>query len=214
MERPPKDKTHAMETDLPAREAVAGLILMGGRGSRLGGVDKALIDLGGRTVLAYALERFLRQVGRLALSANGDPARLEGFGLPVLPDADDGLGGPLAGVRAGLAWAAGLPGVTHLATVPGDAPSPAEDLVARLLAAGRGRLACAATPGGIEPLHALWPLALAPELESLIAEGTTSPRRALARLGAAEARFASSESFRDIDTPADLAAAKTNFRDA
>lgn len=203
-----------MPTPGPAPAAVAGLVLMGGRSSRMGGGDKALLTVGGETILAHALARFSPQVGSVALSANGDPSRLAVYGLTVLPDDADGLGGPLAGVRAGLAWAAGLAGVTHLATVPGDAPSPPDDLVERLLAEGRGGLASASGPDGVEPLHALWPLGVAPELARLIRAGVGSPRRALEALGAATVCYASRESFRDIDTPADLAAARDSFRDA
>lgn len=198
----------------PSRDAIAAVVLMGGRASRMGGGDKALIPLAGRPILAHALERLAPQVGSIALSANGDPARLACFGLPVLPDPAEGPEGPLGGVRAGLAWAAALPGVTHLATIPGDAPTPPRDLVARLLTAAEGGLAAAVSPGGIEPLHALWPLSFSADLERLIAEGVASPRRALMTLRAREAVFSTPEGFRDVDTPDDLAAAKLSFRDA
>ena len=188
---------------------IAGLVLMGGRASRMGGGDKALIEIAGRSILDHALDRFRPQVGALALSANGDAARLAGFGLPVLPDAPDGPEGPLGGVLAGLAWAAALPGVTHLATIPGDGPCPAENLVARLLeAAGDGEPAAATGPRGIEPLHALWPLALLPELERLVAEGARGPKRALEMLGARLVAFDGPADFLDVDEPADLARAE------
>lgn len=194
--------------------AIAGLVLMGGRARRMGGGDKALIALGGETILAHALKSFRRQVGAVALSANGDPARLAAYGLPVLPDDADDLEGPLAGVRAGLAWAAGIAGVTHLATIPGDAPSPPDDLVSRLWAGAGGGGAFAVTPDSVEPLHALWPLSLASELDRFVREGVRSPRLALAVLGAVEVHYSTQDGFRDIDTPADLAAAKISFRDA
>jgi molybdopterin-guanine dinucleotide biosynthesis protein A len=193
--------------------AIAGLVLMGGRGTRMGGADKALLVLAdGRPILAHALERLRGQVGPLALSANGDPARLAGFGLTVLPDPADGPEGPLGGVRAGLRWAASLGSVSHLATVPGDAPAPPRDLVARLAAAAGDGAAAASGPDGVEPLHALWPVASLAALDELIAGGVQSPKRALARLGAVEVGFA--ERFRDVDTPDDLAALKATFRGA
>ncbi|WP_020184952.1 molybdenum cofactor guanylyltransferase MobA [Methylopila sp. 73B] len=184
---------------------IAGVVLMGGEGRRMGRADKALIALRGRPILAHALDRFRPQVATLALSANGDPARFAAFGLRVLADAVDGPGGPLAGVRAGLAWAATLEGVTHLATIPGDAPYPPADLVTRLVAAAGEGPAVAVSPSGLEPLHALWPLACAEPLERLVRDGVSAPRRALAELGAVEVVFADTSGFRDVDTPDDLA---------
>jgi molybdopterin-guanine dinucleotide biosynthesis protein A len=192
--------------------AIAGLVLMGGQGTRMGGCDKALIEIAGRPILAHALERLASQLGPVALSANGDPERLARFGVPVLADPPDGPGGPLSGILAGFAWAASLDGVTHLATAPGDDPLPPADLVARLWAAGGGDVAVATGSDGVEPLHALWPLALRPRLDALIAEGVRSPKRALERLAAAPAPFTEDEgAFRDIDTPQDLEAARTRF---
>ncbi|MDR6285353.1 molybdopterin-guanine dinucleotide biosynthesis protein A [Methylopila jiangsuensis] len=192
-------------TNVPVPTRIAGLVLMGGEARRMGGGDKALLLLHGRPILGHALDRLRPQAFALALSANGDPARLGAFGLPVLPDAAGSPGGPLSGVVAGLTWAAAQ-GASHLLTVPGDAPFPPRDLGARLWAAGGGGPACAASPDGPEPLHALWPLDRRAELDRLIAEGVSSPRRALAALGAAHAPYPSRDGFRDADTPDDLAA--------
>ena len=83
---------------------IFGVILAGGQGRRMGGQDKALVALAGPPLLAHVIARLEPQVERLALSANGDPARFARYGLPILPDA---LGaGPLAGVLAALRWAA------------------------------------------------------------------------------------------------------------
>ncbi|GLK55555.1 molybdopterin-guanine dinucleotide biosynthesis protein A [Methylopila capsulata] len=185
--------------------SIAGVVLMGGEGRRMGGADKALIALHGRPILAHALDRFRPQVATLALSANGDPARFAAFALPVLADAADGPGGPLAGVRTALAWARSFEGVAHLATLPGDAPYPPVDLVARLAAAAGEGPAVAVSPSGLEPLHALWPLGCAEALDRLVRDGVSSPRRALAELGAVEVAFADGSGFRDVDTPDDLA---------
>ena len=187
---------------------VAGLVLMGGLASRMGGGDKALLELAGRPILAHALDRFAPQVGLLALSANGDPERFASFGLPVLPDAASGPGGPLAGVLAGLAWAAALPGVSHLATIPGDGPFPPQDLVARLAAAAADGAAVAMGPNGVEPLHALWPLAARERLTLSLADGVRSPKRALEMLAAAPVDFTDPDAFLDVDTPDDLARAQ------
>jgi molybdopterin-guanine dinucleotide biosynthesis protein A len=192
-------------------QTIAGLILMGGRSSRMGGGDKALLPFGAATILDAAIGRFGPQVSTLAISANGDPGRLSRFRLPVLPDPENGPEGPLGGVRAGLAWAASLGRITHLATVPADAPSPPDNLVARLLEAAGDGAAVATGPDGIEPLHALWPVACIQALDALIAEGVGSPKRALGRLGAAPVAFDGQDAFLDVDTPADLAAAKKLF---
>lgn len=190
------------------RSAIAGLVLMGGRASRLGGGDKALIEIGGRSVLSRLIERFASQVGPLALSANGDADRFSAYRLPVI--ADDGpLTGPLAGVLSGLAWAAAQPGVTHLATVPGDAPSPPLDLVERLSRVAGDRPAAARGVRGVEPLHALWPLAARSRLEALVAEGVASPRRSLELLDAATVLIEDADAFLDLDTVEDVALARS-----
>ncbi|WP_020179085.1 molybdenum cofactor guanylyltransferase [Methylopila sp. M107] len=190
---------------------IAGLVLMGGKASRLGGGDKALIEIAGRSVLQRALNRFAPQVGPLALSANGDPARLGGFGLPIVPDLEDAPEGPLGGVLAGLAWASGQAGVSHLATLPGDAPSPPLDLVRRLVEAAGDGAAAAYGPRGVEPLHALWPIAAEARLKALVADGLGSPKRALEALGAVAVRFDEPDAFLDLDTPEDVARAESFF---
>lgn len=155
--------------------AVAGLVLAGGRSTRMGGDDKALLTLAGRRLVDHVASRLSPQVGRLAISANGDPGR---FGLPgvaVLPDTIPGGLGPLAGVLAGLEWAATLPGVTGLVTVATDTPFLPLDLVERLSASrsGEGSLVVAESGGRIHPVDALWPLAAAPDLRRFLEAGET-----------------------------------------
>lgn len=191
---------------------VAGLVVMGGRASRMGGGDKPLIAIAGRPVIEHLLERFRPQVGALALSANGDPARFDRLGATVLPDGADAPEGPLAGVLAGLAWAATLPGVSHLATVPGDAPFPPTDLVRRLAEAAGDGAAAAHGPHGVEPLDALWPVAALPRLQALTLEGLRSPKRALETLGAVAVPFTGALDFLDLDEPADVARAEALSR--
>lgn len=84
------------------------VILAGGRASRMGGGDKVLLELQGKPLLGHVIERLRPQVGAIAISANGDPARFAGFGLRVLPDEMPDHPGPLAGILAGMDWAAGL----------------------------------------------------------------------------------------------------------
>ena len=112
---------------------IAAVILAGGEARRLGGADKALLHLGGRPLLAHVLDRLRPQIDVIALSANGDPARFAAFDVPVL--ADDEIGqGPLAGVLAGLDWAAAQ-GFDAILTTPVDTPFLPADLVAKLVRA-------------------------------------------------------------------------------
>jgi molybdopterin-guanine dinucleotide biosynthesis protein A len=139
---------------------VTGVILAGGRSTRMGGGDKCLRDLGGRPILAHIIERARSQTDSLILNANGDPGRFEAFGLPVVPDSVEGYAGPLAGVLAGLDWAASnMPGATWVASFASDAPFFPRDLVSRMLAAVEAEgadLACAASGGQAHPVFGLW----------------------------------------------------------
>ncbi len=103
-------------------DIVVGIVLAGGRSSRMG-TDKALVRLGGRRLVTWTVERLAPQVDRLAISRHDGRLPDDDRGLPVLADGRDGHEGPLAGVLAGLDWAASLrPVVTHAITVPVDTP--------------------------------------------------------------------------------------------
>ncbi|WP_214471122.1 molybdenum cofactor guanylyltransferase MobA [Mesorhizobium sp. dw_380] len=139
---------------------VAGIILAGGQSRRMGGGDKSLLPLGGGSVLDQVLSRFGPQIEALALSANGDPARFARFGLPVLADTVEGFAGPLAGILAGLEWAAVSTSCEAIVTAAGDTPFLPLDLVDRLRAAAGehpGSIAVAASAGRRHPTFALWP---------------------------------------------------------
>lgn len=141
---------------------IAGIILAGGLSRRLGGGDKCLRPLAGRSILARIVERMQGQVAALAINANGEPDRFATFGLPVVPDSAPGFPGPLAGILAGLDWAArSVPGATHVASVAGDSPFVPRDLVARLAAAltDGAAIASAASAGQSHPVFGLWPVA-------------------------------------------------------
>ena len=188
---------------------VCALVLAGGGARRLGGGDKPLRMLGGRPLLAHVLAR-LGAGGELtvALSANGDPARFAGFGLPVLGDGPFAGQGPLAGVLAGLDWAAGL-GAGTLLTVPGDTPFIPRDLVARLAPAP----SCAASGGRVHHLVALWPVAARAALRSrLSADGPRNVAAFAMTLGLRAVAFAVEgqpcDPFLNVNTPEDLARAQ------
>ncbi len=183
---------------------LAGLVLAGGAGTRLGGVDKALLPLGGRAIIDFVLERIEPQVGVLGVSANGDPQRYGHLGLPVLADELAGRG-PLGGVLRGLGWAAAC-GAEALLSVPGDTPFIPTDLARRLGAAP----AWAESATGLHPLVALWPVGCAPALAAWLASGPSGRVRAFgSTIGMRAALFEDSpDPFHNVNTPDDLAAAR------
>ncbi|WP_100961414.1 molybdenum cofactor guanylyltransferase MobA [Bosea sp. FBZP-16] len=145
-----------------------GLLLAGGLARRMGGGDKPLRTIAGRTILAHVIERLEPQCDGLLLNANGDPSRFADYGLPVVADSVPDFAGPLAGILAGLDWlAVNRPGAEWLVSVAADTPFIPRDLVARLHAAreaGNVPLACAASGGWTHPVIGLWPVALREEL--------------------------------------------------
>jgi len=143
---------------------IAGVLLAGGLSRRMGGGDKSLRRLGASTILERVISRAAPQVAALSLNANGDPARFAEFALPVIADSIPDYAGPLAGILAGLDWAAAaMLGCTHLASFATDAPFLPADLVARMVSAVTEQgasLACAASGGRTHPVFGLWPVAL------------------------------------------------------
>jgi molybdopterin-guanine dinucleotide biosynthesis protein A len=140
----------------------------------MGGGDKCLRPLGGRTILDHVLERARPQVRALVLNANGDPARFAAFDLPVAADVIEGFAGPLAGVLTGMVWAGRhRPECPWIATIATDTPFFPTDLVARLLAAieaDGADLACAASVGRAHPVFGLWPVRLAGDLRTAMVD--------------------------------------------
>jgi molybdopterin-guanine dinucleotide biosynthesis protein A len=145
------------------------VILAGGLARRMGGGDKPLRDIAGRTMLDRVLDALRPQVAGLALNANGDPARFAPWGLPVLADPVEGYVGPLAGVLAGMDWAAAQ-GARWLVSASGDSPFLPADYVARLHAA---RQAAGASMKLAEAVMA--PMTKAPPSESPVSQPASTP---------------------------------------
>ena len=188
---------------------IFGVILAGGAGRRMGGADKARLILGGQSLLSHAIARLEPQVERLAVSANGDPARFAGYGLPILPD--EVPLGPLAGVLAALHWAAPL-GATAVVTAAVDSPFLPGDLAPRLCLAAESApeglaLACAAKD---HPTFAIWPVTLAPALATFLASGAKARMLDfMSTHSAARAAFPDEAAFANLNTAEDLARAAT-----
>jgi molybdopterin-guanine dinucleotide biosynthesis protein A len=184
----------------------AALILAGGEARRLGGIDKALLELDGRSLLERIIERLLPQAAPIALSANGDPARFAPFGLPVLPDGAFAGQGPLAGVLAGLDWAAAQ-GAEALLTVPGDTPFIPPVLAAALAPPP----ACAMSAGRVHHLVALWPVTARAALHRFLSEpGLRGVREFTACLAMRRVDFPAVawDPFHNVNTPDDLTVAR------
>jgi molybdenum cofactor guanylyltransferase len=192
-----------------------GLVLAGGLARRMGGGDKARITIGGKTILERVLARLRPQCPRIILNANGDPARFADTGLPVVADSVPDFAGPLAGILAGLDWAAAqAPEVVELVSVPGDCPFLPADLVTRLAAARRAAgapLACARSGEWRHPVVGLWPVALRDDLRrALFDEGLHKIEAWTARHGVAIADWPATpvDPFFNVNTPADATEAK------
>jgi molybdopterin-guanine dinucleotide biosynthesis protein A len=200
-----------MTTETPT----LGLVLAGGLARRMGGGDKTLLKIGGETILERVLKRFRPQCSGVILNANGDSARFARFGLPVIADEIPDFAGPLAGILAGLDWAAEHRSeIEWLASVPGDCPFLPRDLVARLHAArraGGSRLACAKSGEWRHPVAGLWPVALRADLRrALLEEGLHKIEIWTGRYSVAIAEWPDRplDPFFNINRPEDLAEAE------
>ncbi len=172
-----------MTTEVPA---TLGVLLAGGLARRMGGGDKPMREIGGRTILERVIARLKPQCDGLILNANGDPARFAAFGLPVVADSVADFPGPLAGILAGLDWtAANRPDVAWVLSAAADCPFLPRDLVARLHRArsdANAELAVASSGGQSHPVIGLWRVALREELRhALVVEDVRKIDRWTAR---------------------------------
>jgi len=196
---------------------IPGIILAGGLARRMGGGDKSLLMLGNKPVLDHVIARLRPQVSGIALNANGDPARFASYGLPVLPDSEPDFPGPLAGVLAGLDWAAEQ-GAEAIVTVAADTPFFPTDLVQSLKNAAELQvkpIALAATPDperGLlrHPTFGLWPVALREDLRAALRSGIRKIVAWTDHHGAASAEFAATpyDPFFNLNRPEDMVQAE------
>jgi molybdopterin-guanine dinucleotide biosynthesis protein A len=189
------------------KETITGVILAGGRGSRMGGIDKGLQDLNGRPLVQWVLDRLAPQVHTVLISANRNLTRYAEFGYPVLPDSPSGTQGtgPLAGLHAALTAAT----TPLVAAAPCDSPFLPADLVERLLGAIEAQnadLAVARTADGVQRTFCLMRRELLPQLGAFLASGERKVGLWLTSLNMIEVDFDDeSGAFSNINTPQELA---------
>ena len=192
-----------------------GLVLAGGLARRMGGGDKARIEIGGVSILDRVLATLSGQCVGMIINANGDPKRFADTGLTVVPDSVPDFAGPLAGVLAGLDWLNAQDNdIKWMVSVPGDCPFLPDDLVERLHGARRAEtvpLACARSGQWRHPVVALWPVALRQDLrKALVDEHLRKIEIWTARHGVAIADWPDEpvDPFLNVNTPEDVARAE------
>ena len=184
--------------------AVTGVVLAGGQGRRMGGVDKGLVELDGKPMIAHVLERFVPQVAEVLINANQNADRYVEFGYPLVADAVGGFAGPLAGLHAGLIRA------THslVATVPCDSPFLPHDLVSRLarsIDANDAELAVARTFDQPHPVFCVVRRSVLPHLSAFLERGGRKIDAWYETLHVVEVRFDDeADAFRNINTREEL----------
>ncbi|WP_246088473.1 molybdenum cofactor guanylyltransferase MobA [Phreatobacter stygius] len=202
------------ERSKPGYPATLGVLLAGGLARRMGGGDKPLKTVGGRTILDRVVERLAPQCDGLIVNANGDPDRFGFLGFPVVADDVPGFAGPLAGILAALDWtAAHRPDIAWVLSVATDAPFLPRDLVSRLHIARQEAgvpLACAQSGEQTHPVIGLWRVDLRADLRhALVVEDMRKIDRWTARHGVAAALWplVPYDPFFNANTPEDLAEA-------
>jgi len=201
---------------------VLGVVLAGGLSRRMGGGDKGLLPVGGQDLLGRVIARLRPQVSTIMLNANGDPARFSEYGLPVVGDSIADFAGPLAGVLAGLDWAAEQ-GATQIVTVAADTPFYPNNLVTRLLETAHAEntsLAMAVTPDpergqARHPTFGLWSVALRNDLRDALNGGMRKVIQWTAPHGCAKVHFDAIpfDPFFNVNTPADMVIAEQMLRE-
>ena len=188
------------------KDDVTGIVLAGGQGRRMGGVDKGLVAFRGAPMVAAVIARLAPQVGAIVVNANQNADAYAAFGHRVVPDAVGGFAGPLAGLHAGLAAVA----TPYAVTVPCDSPFLPHDLVARLRAAlerEHAEIAVAKTGKQPHPVFCLCRKRVLPSLTTFLAAGGRKIDAWYAKLKVVEAPFDDEEAgFSNINTEDELRA--------
>jgi molybdenum cofactor guanylyltransferase len=194
---------------------ILGVILAGGRATRMGGGDKGLKRIGGQLMLTRVINRIGPQVERLIINANGDPERFIDFDLPVVPDDLPDLPGPLAGILAAMDFAAEMTAANQVLSVAADCPFLPHDLCPRLMAMQQlhdSHIAVARSGGFAQPTIALWDISLRYDLRKALAD------ESLRKIDAFTARYKTTgvewpvtpfDPFFNANTPDDLALAES-----
>ena len=195
---------HEGATTPIARADITGIVLAGGQGRRMGGVDKGLVELDGKPLAQHVIARLAPQVGTVIVNANQNAQRYAAFGYPVVADAVGGFAGPLAGLHAGMVQARGI----YVATAPCDSPFLPADLVSRLAAAlvtRNAQLAVARTFDQPHPVFALVRRDVLPHLAAFLQTGGRKIDLWYATLLVVEVRFDDeADAFRNINTREEL----------
>jgi len=194
-----------------SEQSVLGVILAGGCGRRFEGRDKAFVTLSGQTLIARVIRRLSPQVEALLINANGDAARFDGLGLPVVGDPVDD-GGPLAGVLSAMEWARlNRPEAGWILTAAVDTPFfpyGYRKAMMRCVNENGAQMACAASSGRLHPVFALWPVSRAGDLRmALEIESLRKVRVFMNRYECARVNFGSDnelDPFFNINTADDL----------
>lgn len=189
---------------LIAARDITGVILAGGQGKRLGGVDKGLVSLQGKPLIEHVIAALQPQVGSLLISANRNRETYAAYGFPVVADVIGDYDGPLAGMLSAMRTA----GTPYILTAPCDAPRLPADLAQRLCAAlvrANADAAVAASGGQMQPVFALLRTRLADELQKFLEAGGRGVGEWMRRLPAAVSDFPGGEGvFMNINTAEEL----------
>lgn len=186
-----------------AMRDIAGVVLAGGRGSRLGGVDKGLLSLHGRPLIEHVIDTLRPQVGDLLISANRNRDIYASYGYPVIADVMGDYDGPLAGMLSAMRHAV----TPYIVTVPCDVPAPPANLVERLAGAMttmHREICIASCAGQVQPVFALMRCALADRLQDYLVAGERGVENWMRQQHTAIADFPDCAAFVNINTEDDL----------
>ena len=195
-------------------DKICGVILAGGRSARMHFENKALLDLGGKPLIAHVIASAKPQVGQILINANRDLERFDELAVPVVTDAYGPAAGPLAGILTGMQYARKhFPNTAALACFPVDVPWFPQDIVAQMTAALNSestQVAWLCTAGQWQPLFSLWSLALEETLSAALRDDLYSPMALIRSVPNSLLSIPICEpgDFENLNTPADYARAQ------